>query len=260
MPRSSAAGAPGPRRRACRPTGAYPARGNKPSGTRSWKSRRFVSERRKRCNRNPWNRGPTVRPRISPTRSCPQRATCRQCPSRGSRPSPNPTRRPNRRTSGRLSKTTWRPGPPYRRRKAYWDRGTPRRPHPDSSCGRSPTDSADRRYRYSTTSRRACAERSPWRSSTTRSAAREWLRGTEFAKGSPASRRSRRRPMRPWPRSCRPRASGRGREPPCRNSCQPRRRARSRGKADALSVSCCRNLPPPPLLRAGRRLCRKNAS
>ena len=193
-----------------------------------------------------------MRPRISPTRSCRQRATCRRCPSRGSPPSPNPTRRPNRQTSGRPSRRTCRSGPPSRRRRAYWGRGTPRRPRPAPSCGRSPTGSANRRYKCSTTSRRACAGRSPWRSSTLRSAARGWPRGTEFARGSPASRRSRRRPTRPWPPSCRPRASGRDREPPCRNSCPPRRRARSRGKADVLSVSYCRSLPPPLRRAEGR--------
>ena len=172
-----------------------------------------------------------MRPRTSPTRSCRQRATCRRCPSHGFPPSRNPTRRPNRRTSVRPSRTTWRPAPPFRRRRACWGRGTPRPGCPAPSCARSPPGSASRRYRYSTTSRRASREPPPWDSSTTRSAARGSPRGTESARDSPGSRRSRRRPRRPSLRNCRLRATGRDREPRYRNSCPPRRRARFRGKA-----------------------------
>ena len=172
MPRSNAADAPDPRKRAHRPTGASPVCGNKPSGTGSATNRRPIRGRRRRCNKIPSNREPTVRPRTSPTRSGRRRAIRFQCRSRGLRPSPSPRRPPNRRNSVRLSKTTWRPGPPYRRRRTYWDRGIPRPAHPAPSYGRSPPGSANRRYTYNNTSRRACAGRSPWHSSTIGSAAR----------------------------------------------------------------------------------------
>lgn len=156
-------------------------------------------------------------------------------------------RPPHRPGSGRHSRTTPRPAPPYRPRKACWGRGKVHPPHRAASCGRAPTGSAARRYNNSTTSRRASRAPPPWDSSTARSAGRGSPRGRESARGSPPSRCSRPRPMRPWPPNGRPRASGRGRPPPRRNSCPSPSPVRSRDRADALSVSCSyfRNLRQP---------------